>query len=94
MEYLFMAAILGVIPGVVAHSKGRSFLLWWLYGFMVLIIALPHSLFMKADQQTIETKQLLQGMIRCEYCAEVIKRKAKVCRFCQKDVTESKQEKS
>lgn len=47
MEILLFSALLGLIPALVASRKGGSFPLWWLYGFLLLIVALPHSLLMK-----------------------------------------------
>src|SRR5262245_32151157 len=32
----------GLIPAAIAKSKGRDFLLWWLFGAALLIVALPH----------------------------------------------------
>lgn len=48
MELLIIAALIGLIPGYIAKNKGRSFGLWWLYGALIFIIALPHALLMKA----------------------------------------------
>ena len=42
-----IAAGLGLIPASIAQKKGRSFGLWWFYGWMLFIIALIHSLLMK-----------------------------------------------
>ena len=43
-----IAILLGLIPAVIAHKKGYLFWLWWLYGAALFIIALPHSLSLKA----------------------------------------------
>ncbi len=44
---LAIAAGLGLIPAFIASRKGRSFWLWWLYGWMLFIVALIHSLVIK-----------------------------------------------
>lgn len=87
MGFIVIVVLIGLIPAMVAAGKGRSFLLWWLYGMALFIVALPHALLLKADQQALDDKALLSGTSkRCEHCAELIRREAKVCRFCGRDV--------
>src|ERR1039458_2154649 len=50
---LFFAMCLGVIPGLIAQSKGRSFAEWWLYGAALFIVALPHSLMLEKKDTPI-----------------------------------------
>lgn len=86
MEVLIIAILIGLIPAAIAKSKGRDFGLWWLYGAALFIVALPHALIMKTDHAVLELRQLSDGMKRCQHCAELIKREAKVCRYCGRDV--------
>jgi hypothetical protein len=86
MEILVMAALIGLVPGAIAQSKGHSFVLWWIYGAMLFIIALPHSLLLKQNAAGLERKQLSEGMKKCSSCAEMIKSEAVVCRFCGREV--------
>lgn len=44
LYFLVFASILGCIPGAIAQSKGRDFLPWFIYGFLIFIVALIHSL--------------------------------------------------
>ncbi|WP_038930628.1 zinc ribbon domain-containing protein [Yersinia pestis] len=82
-----MAAIfLGLIPAIIANSKGRSFGLWWLYGALLFIVALVHSIVMSSDNKTIEQKQIDNGMRKCPFCAELIKPEAIKCKHCGSDV--------
>ena len=55
LTMLFFAAILGLIPGFIAKSKGYSFGAWWLYGFLIFIAAIIHVLFIP-NKKNIEQK--------------------------------------
>lgn len=46
-EFAFVvpsALLLGLIPAFIAKKKGRKFMLWWIYGTCLFLIALIHSL--------------------------------------------------
>jgi hypothetical protein len=66
---LLLSVVLGLIPAFIAKSKGRNFLLWWLYGTAFFIIALLHSLCMRIK-------------CHCPECSKMLNTKAKVCKFC------------
>ena len=57
-----------------------------IYGAAIFIVALPHALIVRADDRAIESRQLSLGMKNCPSCAEIIKKYAKVCKHCGRDV--------
>lgn len=91
--YLFLglgiAALLGLIPANIAKSKGRSFGLWWFYGWMLFIVALIHAASLPYDQTGPDrpSEAAPEQRRKCPQCAEYVKREAKVCRFCGYDLT-------
>lgn len=46
----FIAAGLAFIPATIAKNKGRSFGKWWLYGWLLFIVALIHSLLISPEK--------------------------------------------
>jgi hypothetical protein len=57
MEMLIFATLLSLIPAIIARNKGRNFVVWWIYGLLLFIIALPHSILIKsveAEQSNIK----------------------------------------
>ena len=77
---ILLAIPLGLIPGYIAHSKGRSFLLWWLYGAAIFIVALPHSIVMdhRGDRSGERKK--------CLFCESVTYAGATTCDTCGRDI--------
>jgi hypothetical protein len=84
MEFLLLAALVGLIPAVIAHNKGHSFLGWWIFGAALFIVALPMAIVLKPNEDRMEASGELR---RCPHCAEMIRPQAVVCRYCGRDVS-------
>jgi Uncharacterised protein family UPF0547 len=80
--FLAVAVVIGLLPAAIAHQKGQDFVLWWLYGAALFIIALPHAILLKPDTQSLDKRRLAEGMKQCPECAELVKGEARRCRFC------------
>lgn len=77
---------LPVIPARIAENKGKNFFGFYIYGLVILPIAIAHALIMKPENKTIEINELNDGTRKkCKFCAELIKTEAMVCRFCGRE---------
>lgn len=90
MEWIAIALVLGFLPALIAKSKGHSFFAWYIYGALLFIVALIHAIVLKPVQAEVDRAALATGDSRkCPFCAEIVRREAKVCRFCSRDLPEA-----
>ncbi|MCW2254821.1 hypothetical protein M2263_000912 [Providencia alcalifaciens] len=82
MDKIVFAVLLGVIPAINANIKGRSFILWWLYGTLAFIIALIHSFVLKDMSVKNENPN---DKVECGLCGEEINRNTIKCIHCGAD---------
>lgn len=47
MNIYLWVVLLALLPALIAQSKGRSFLRWYIYCVLLFIVALLHSLIIK-----------------------------------------------
>lgn len=81
---LVLAVVGGFITGAIFKEKGRSMGAGFVLGFLVPIIGVIIALAMSPTDAAREERALFTGDgKKCPQCAEVVKRDARVCRFCQ-----------
>jgi hypothetical protein len=69
-----IACLLGFIPAVVASRKGHPFVIWWLFGTFLFVLALPIS--MRIGQRRVP------GLVSCPACGREVTWTATACPHC------------
>ena len=82
--------VFSVFAGAIAADKGRSGIgCFFLSLILTPVIGIIWALAAQPSAAYIDSKKIRSGEFkRCEYCKEVIKKDANVCRYCQKDVNQ------
>jgi len=76
--------VLSLVVGAIRSARGGSF--WKLFFLSLLlspVVGLICALAVPVSAKAAEAKQMATGDLRkCPQCAELVKREAKICRFC------------
>lgn len=78
MELIFVALLLGLLPAYIATGKGRNFLVWWIYGAVLLPFAIFHAIAMRPAEKNL----VFYGMRYCPHCRKTIKIESTECEYC------------
>ncbi|MBX3543578.1 zinc ribbon domain-containing protein [Chelatococcus sp.] len=86
MEFFLAWIVCAFICAFVASSKGRSFVGWFLLGLLLPIVSLLALIAVPSLRAPAyiekEQRQAARDSKKCPECAEIVRRDAKVCRFC------------
>lgn len=85
-QLCLLSVLVGLLPAAIAYNKGHGFFKWWVFGAAIFILALPAAILIKPDTETLESRQLQQGMVKCPYCLELIKKGARICKHCGRTI--------
>jgi hypothetical protein len=78
VEALLVLACFGLATGIVGRSKGSSFFIWFLIGFVLPLLGLIAA-FMQRSERTEPER-------RCPRCGAVQKLYVQVCNVCGEDL--------
>lgn len=87
MEFVLVLVVLIFISHLIAayaERKGRSYWGFFALSGLCLPIGLAAALIATPSQESIV---LTSNLVKCEFCAEYIKREAKICKHCGKEVS-------
>ncbi|WP_127011201.1 hypothetical protein [Veillonella sp. CHU594] len=76
-DYAILSIIL-LLPANIAHRKGKSFSLFAIYGILLWIVAIIHSIMMSSNKVKAEPDKYKV----CPYCGETVLKVAKKCKHC------------
>lgn len=84
---LVISIICGMVTNAIATNKGRSGA-WFFVGLLFGPIGILVALIISKDSDELGRQGVETGDNRkCPFCAEIIKAEAKICRFCQKELS-------
>jgi hypothetical protein len=72
--YILVAIVFGFVAGLLAKSKGRTFIGWFAAGLLIGPFALVVAVLPPNPREG--------RFVKCPACCEVIASEASLCRFC------------
>ena len=80
MELFGVWIIVAIVTAIVAKSRCRSFVGWFLIGFLISIFGLILVTLLPRNDKP--ARLTARNSKPCPKCAEPIRREAKICRYC------------
>ncbi|NPV05626.1 MAG: zinc ribbon domain-containing protein [Syntrophaceae bacterium] len=82
MEWIVLWLFCGIVSSLIASSRGRSGFAWLLLGAIFGPFSFAVALLPKIEPPPEE-----QGLVKCPFCAELIKAEAVKCKHCGSEIT-------
>lgn len=89
--YALTAALVWGLPAaIVAGDRGRSAVVYFVFGILLGPLALIHALVQPRTFTAELARQEAAGRLRCWQCCEFVYQDAQVCAYCAADLTEQR----
>ena len=57
-QIMLILAVIAFVPATIAKMKGRSFIAWWVLGFLCFIVVIPAAVYMKKIETAPDMRSL------------------------------------